>query len=379
MSAEQTARFRLREDGGANPRLGASTGRCCSALAAAAFRRPPTAVATSSGSVRVGWAASLDDCRASSMKSEWDVEYAHLEPDAAPSAPAVDVAAPGTSVVGFGGGGRRCRTSTRGARARRRPRCQRRRRLLSRVLRHRHRPRRRRLRRRTLRFDARRRVAVLPDRAHLAVAGELRPRGAALPCVFEDLASVERPLAFNATATRHPHLRRASPRRVPLEHAAAEAFCATNFAARLLVVKDARPPRTGARACRARGAGSGAGGGGRTAARARAGRRCVPPAVAQAAGDAIDGCDKCTRRRSAPTAASVWRREPAEYLTTRRKFSILRACRSAARSWHYVGVWEWPDGTLVFDGRATSRTSHAAPGRRRKCAEIELPAYMSAQ
>ena len=73
MSAEQTARFRLREDGGANPRLGASTAPLLPGLGAAALRRPPTAVATSSSSVRVGWAASLDDC-STSMKSDWDVD-----------------------------------------------------------------------------------------------------------------------------------------------------------------------------------------------------------------------------------------------------------------------------------------------------------------
>ena len=79
MSAEQTARFRLREDGGA-PALGASTAPL---LPGPAPPRPPptTAVATSSGSVRVGWAASLDDRRSSYERMGRRV--CHLEPDAA--------------------------------------------------------------------------------------------------------------------------------------------------------------------------------------------------------------------------------------------------------------------------------------------------------
>ena len=375
MSAEQTARFRLREDGGANPRLGASTAPLLPGLGTAALRRPPTAVATSSGSVRVGWAAALDDCRSSSMKSEWDVEYAHLEPDAAPSAPAVDVAAPGTSVVGFGGGGRRlqneytrcaarggalaangvaccpasCGTGTvRGGDGCGGARCA------------------------SMPGGASR--CCPTDRAFLAVAGECDLRGAALPCVFEDLASVECPLAFKRygdTCIRIFGARHLGE--YPLEHAAAEAFCATNFAARLLVVKDDETDAAGARVCGERGAlGCWLGLSNRGCTSRAAVRHMGNVVQMTSAADAIHCCDKCKR---SPRCAHFNFEGGGTCMllstSTTREVADADAVAGTVGS----GRWEWSDGVDLATSEYSHWTSTLRPVVGAACAEIDTAGY----
>ena len=248
MSAEQTARFRLR---GTAEQPAARRGTA--PLPWPRHRRapPPTAVATSS----VPSASAGRRARRLPLyqyEGEWDVEYAHLGPTPRRARPPSTLRA-GNLGRRVGGGGRRAEQYTRcaargGALAANGVAC----------------------------CPAScgtgtvrggdgcggARCASMPGGASRCCRPTapsspwpaVRParRGAAVR--LRGLASVECPLAFK----RYGDTCIRSSARVTsastLAHAAAEAFCATNFAARLLVVKDDETDAAGARVCGERGA-----------------------------------------------------------------------------------------------------------------------------
>ena len=212
------------------------------------------------------------------------------------------------------------------------------------------------------------------DRAFLAVAGECDLRGAALPCVFEDLASVECPLAFKRygdTCIRIFGARHLGE--YPLEHAAAEAFCATNFAARLLVVKDDETDAAGARVCGERGAlGCWLGLSNRGCTSRAAVRHMGNVVQMTSAADAIHCCDKCKR---SPRCAHFNFEGGGTCMllstSTTREVAGADAVAGAVGS----GRWEWSDGVDLATSEYSHWTSTLRPVVGAACAEIDTAGY----